>query len=183
MSTWPIAWAGRSPTSTTQSIDVRATIYDLQPPREGSLVSEVQTLVAEAGEVLGFMPQVAFHGRVDSSAPPALTQQLLTVLKEALSNVIRHAKPTVVEVLVEVGDQVALTVSDNGAGLADRSSIGNGMRNMSLRARALGGDLSVTAATPKGTRLQWRVPVPGTEEAVPPAGRPAEAPADQPAIR
>jgi PAS domain S-box-containing protein len=157
-------------------IDVRATIYDMQPSQAGSLVSEVQALTVEAGEVLGFLPRVAFHGRVDSSAPAFLTQQLLTVLREALSNVVRHANASEVDVLVAVGDEVMLTVSDNGAGFAEASSVGNGMRNMAQRARALGGDLSVTPARPQGTMLEWRVPLPRPEEAAPSAARSAATP-------
>ena len=58
--------------------DVRATIYDLQPPRKGSLVSEVHMLVAEAGESLGFLPGVMFHGQPET--PAAAREQMLTVL-------------------------------------------------------------------------------------------------------
>ena len=136
--------------------DVRATIYNLQPPRKGSLVSEVHTLAAEAGEVLGFLPRVTFHGRADTTAPAY--EQLLTVLREALSNVIRHAKASDVDVTVEVGDDVTLIVTDNGVGLAEMSGAGHGIRNMTQRARALGGDLVVTSVRPSGTKLVWHAP-------------------------
>jgi PAS domain S-box-containing protein len=136
--------------------DVRATIYGLQPPRKGSLVSAVHILVAEAGESLGFLPRVTFHGRMETSA--AACDQMLTVLREALSNVVTHANASEVEVTVDVGDEVTLTVADNGVGLADLSGAGNGIRNMTQRARALGGDLRVTSARPRGTRLEWRAP-------------------------
>jgi two-component system, NarL family, sensor histidine kinase DevS len=136
--------------------DVRATIYDLQPPRAGSLASEVHILVAEAGESLGFLPRVVFHGQTDTSA--AACEQMLTVLREALSNVVRHANASEVEVIVDVGDEVALIVTDNGAGLAEMTGTGHGIPNMTQRARALGGDLLVTPAQPTGTRLEWRAP-------------------------
>jgi two-component system, NarL family, sensor histidine kinase DevS len=136
--------------------DVRATIYDLRPPRKGSLLSEVHMLVAEAGESLGFLPSVVIHGQVETPAPAG--DQMLMVLQEALSNVVRHAKASQVEVTVDIGDEVALTVADNGVGLAGMSATGRGIRNMTQRARALGGDLLVTPAQPAGTRLEWRAP-------------------------
>jgi PAS domain S-box-containing protein len=151
--------------------DVRATIYDLRPPREGSLVSEVHLLAAEAGESLGFLPTVVFQGRMETSA--AACQQMLTVLKEALSNVVRHANASEVEVIVDIGDEVALTVADNGVGLAEMSGAGNGIRNMTQRARALGGDLRVTSAWPTGTRLEWRAPLTEPPRPATGAGGPA----------
>ncbi len=139
--------------------DVRATIYDLQPPRTGNLFSQVHILVAEAGESLGFLPTVAFRGRMEASA--AAFEQMLTVLREALSNVIRHANASQVEVTVDIGDEVALIVADNGVGLAGMSGAGHGILNMTQRARALGGDLLVAPAQPTGTRLEWRAPAAG----------------------
>ena len=128
--------------------------------------------------MLGFAPLVAFHGRVDTSAPALVAEQLLTVLREALSNVIRHANATEVEVIVAVDDEVRLVVADNGVGLAKASGAGNGLRNMTQRARALGGDLSVTPTRP-GTRLEWRAPLPATDDVGPPgdtAAQPAPVP-------
>jgi len=139
--------------------DVRATIYGLRPPRKGSLVSEVHILAAEAGESLGFLPKVTFGGRTETSA--AASEQMLTVLREALSNVIRHASASAVEVTVDIGDELVLTVVDDGIGLAEMPGAGNGIRSMTQRARALGGDLLVSSARPAGTRLQWRVPANG----------------------
>src|SRR5260370_32792652 len=54
------------------------------------------------------------------------------------------------------------------------SGAGNGIRNMTQRARALGGDLLITSARPRGTRLEWRAPAPAAD---PPAAPTAPAPA------
>src|SRR5260370_24534275 len=53
------------------------------------------------------------------------------------------------------------------------SGAGNGIRNMTQRARALGGDLLITSARPRGTRLEWRAPAPAAD---PPAAPTAPAP-------
>jgi signal transduction histidine kinase len=82
---------------------------------------------------------------------------LLAVLREALANAARHAAATTVEVVVAVGEEVVLTVRDDGVGYrpGERRS---GVRNMTERAEALGGTLSVGSRADGGTELVWRVP-------------------------
>ena len=80
------------------------------------------------GVVVAFDDEIAAH--------------LTAVLREALSNVVRHADAD--RVRVEVGDHVTLAVADNGRGVPDEVLGGNGLTNMASRARDLGGRLDVT---------------------------------------
>ena len=97
------------------------------------------------------------------------------MLREALSNVARHAGATRVDVTVDVdGDGfLSVMVTDDGAGIPD-SSRRSGLRNLAERALAFGGELRLSPATPDtprpGTKLEWRVPAtalrqPGPAEA------------------
>jgi signal transduction histidine kinase len=72
-----------------------------------------------------------------------------------LSNVVRHAGASRVEVKISVrGSQVAVAVVDNGCGGAAESG---GLRNLRGRAEQLGGQFSVTDVEPNGTRVMWCV--------------------------
>jgi signal transduction histidine kinase len=90
--------------------------------------------------------------------PADVGEQLLTALREALSNAARHAFATRVDVTVDVGSDLALRVSDNGVGIgpAIRRS---GLANLADRAADLGGKLAIGPGEDGGTRLDWRVPM------------------------
>ncbi|MFC8796628.1 GAF domain-containing protein [Promicromonospora sp. NPDC057138] len=150
---------------------VRTTIYRLQSgDREGGaharrvgLRSRVITEVDAAAASLGFAVRLRFEGAVDTLVPPDVAEHVVAVLREALSNVARHASASRADVRLGVADDVVLTVSDDGVGVppgAPRS----GLRNLARRADELGGSLVVEPVDPDaaraGTRLVWRVPLP-----------------------
>src|ERR1019366_5469566 len=77
---------------------IRSTILALQTPRLAgpSLREEILSLAADAATSLGFEPGVRFEGLIDHGVTEAVGVQLLAVLREALSNVVRHAGASVV---------------------------------------------------------------------------------------
>ena len=84
---------------------------------------------------------------------------LLRIAKEALTNVVKHAGASHVELAMEVTpDCCRLSVADDGCGLSEARRDGRGLRNMRSRAAELHGKLSV--ASPPGTRLTLVVPLP-----------------------
>ncbi|GHH78015.1 sensor histidine kinase [Promicromonospora soli] len=150
---------------------VRTTIYRLQPgdrpggagARRIGLRSRVITEVDAAAVPLGFGVPLRFEGAVDALVPPDVADHVVAVVREALSNVARHASASRAEVRLAVADDLVLVVSDDGTGVppgAPRS----GLRNLARRAHELGGSLDVGPASPdadrSGTRLVWRVPLP-----------------------
>jgi PAS domain S-box-containing protein len=94
---------------------------------------------------------------------PARPQEhVLATLQEALSNVVRHARATSVEVIIEASDEVCrLCVADNGVGMPDAAATrpGFGLTNMMNRAQVLGGSCEITPREGGGTRVEWKVPI------------------------
>lgn len=138
---------------------IRGTIFELQDRSGDSLRAAVRKLVKEYVPVLGFTPVVRTSGPVDTAVSHALGAQLLAVLREAVSNVARHALADGAEVDVLVaGDRLELRVADDGVGLAAEVSE-SGLRNARRRADDLGGTLEVSRVGERGTVLVWRVPL------------------------
>jgi len=139
--------------------DVRATIFELQTPSAGSVRAEVRDLVREYREVLGLAPELRIKGPIDTAVTEAMREPLLKVLREALSNVARHARATRVQILLEVGDgAVTLSVDDDGVGISANVTR-SGLENVRARAASLGGTLDLEVSPLSGARLRWRVPL------------------------
>ncbi|WP_281197159.1 GAF domain-containing sensor histidine kinase [Microtetraspora niveoalba] len=141
---------------------IRSTIFALHTPREEKATTvrgQLMDLVESARGHLGFMPGVRLEGALDTLVTPKLADQLLAVLREALSNVVRHAHATEVSVTVDARDAVLLLeVADNGVGVPEEGRR-SGLRNLAERAELLGGTFEVLPHEPRGTCLSWRVPL------------------------
>ena len=140
--------------------EIRTTIFDLQRRRipGRSLRQDVLEIVHEAANALGFRPTVRFDGAIDMSVPDDLAANVTATVREALTNVVRHAEATRVDLsLTTDGDRLTLEVADDGVGLPEeRPGGGNGLRNMGNRAEELGGSMTVTSdPDARGTRLRW----------------------------
>ncbi len=139
--------------------EIRRSIFHLQIPSLNSLRAAVDGLVGEYADVLGWRPVLRVSGPVDTLVPAGVRDQVLAVLREALSNVAKHARAhsAVVELSATV-DTVSLVVSDDGVGLG-RFERESGLRNTRLRAEELGGALAVESVEPHGTRFAWSIPL------------------------
>lgn len=141
--------------------EIRQAIFSLRSPDEKgeSLRQEVLEVLQQATEVLDFEPSVRFEGPVDSAVPLAVIPQLTAVLREALTNIGRHASATSSQVeLAVTSTAVRLTVRDDGVGLPDQRHE-SGLGNLARRAEELGGWLDARAVLPHGTELVWQVPL------------------------
>lgn len=138
---------------------IRGTIFELQNRQVTSLRAEIRTLVREYVPVLGFTPVVHTSGPLDTAVPQELREQLLPVLREAVSNVARHALADHAEIEVQVSEsELQVVVADDGIGLApDRTE--SGLRNARRRALDLGGSFELRPGEPRGTTLVWCVPL------------------------
>jgi PAS domain S-box-containing protein len=138
---------------------IRFTVYELsQTESSRGPRQRIADVVAEVAPSLGFEPHVRFAGPIDGSVPDAIVDQLILVLREALTNVARHAAATRVDLGVEVDDHVTLEVLDNGRGIGDPSRR-SGLANMAHRAFELGGQFEVRQRDEGGTFVRWSVPL------------------------
>ena len=140
---------------------IRSAIFGLETSRPGGSGArdQVVSLVREASRALGFEPRLLFDGPIDTTLGESTTMALLATLREALSNVSRHAHATRADVEVVVADDVCLRVTDDGVGPPDPGHpTGHGLRNMAARAEELGGAMTLGPAPGGGTALAWRVP-------------------------
>jgi signal transduction histidine kinase len=146
---------------------IRSAIFGLASTPERDLDGvrrRVLDLVAEAGAMLGFEPTVLFEGAVDTATPESVATDMLATLREALSNVARHAEASRVDVVVTVdagnGGHLVLRVTDDGVGPPKPGAPrGHGLDNMAARAGRRGGSFEISPATPRGTAIEWRVAI------------------------
>ena len=147
----------------------RTTIFALRGPLgpgTGSVRARLLEVAAEVGPLLGCEPQLRFRGPIDAVVPEPVVDDLVAVLREALTNTARHAGATHVEVEVAAStSELSLVVADDGTGLhgATRRS---GLANLRDRAELHGGHMELSVATTpttrpdhEGTRLTWTIPL------------------------
>lgn len=137
--------------------DIRQAIFELHQHAEGGLGPQLEELVERAAESLGFVPDVTYESLTE--IPEELEADVLAVVREALSNVLRHARAGDAHVWVSAVDDLVIRVLDDGVGI-DAASARSGLSNLRDRAAAHGGTCAVTRRSPHGTELTWRVPLP-----------------------
>jgi two-component system sensor histidine kinase DevS len=139
--------------------EIRSVIFSLQADARdgGGVRAEVLRIADDERAALGFEPRIRFEGPIDAMAEE-IAQEVLPSLREALSNVAKHAGASAVEIVVDVGDMVTLRVLDNGRGMPVTFSHGHGLRNLSERATKLGGTCQVSTQPQGGTAVEWQVP-------------------------
>ncbi|MBV8413630.1 MAG: GAF domain-containing protein [Verrucomicrobia bacterium] len=145
--------------------EARRSAFSLQPAiiEESGLIEALQRLV-ERSNIPGRL-RCNFHstGVPEERLPPAVQQDLLRIAQEAMSNAVRHAKPTVINVnLRSRPPNLVLEIADNGSGIADAeaaSKEGFGFSNMRARAENIGAKLEVRTAAGRGTTVAVHVPL------------------------
>ena len=138
--------------------DIRRTIFALGTDTGATdLRASVEEVLDHAEQTLGFSPVLEANGPTDGSIPDEVREHLLAVLNEALSNIVRHASASSVEVTLDLTDDIRLRVRDDGPGLNGEEP-GRGLTNMRARAELLGGRFTVRDHSAGGMELTWAVP-------------------------
>lgn len=142
--------------------DLRAAIFSLHSDTETDLSATVRGLLGVLRHQLGFTPNVRFEGPVDSAVDEPTRIEALAVLREALSNVARHAqaKRVDIELTVDRG-RLTVRVADDGRGIPEHAPR-RGLANLAARAQTLGGTFKTGSREPSGTELHWSVPLGGS---------------------
>ena len=152
--------------------ELRKAIFDIELTidKEG-LYSKVMDLVHELSPVLGLEPQVSVVGPIGRVAMGPMSDAVLAVLREALTNVAKHADASRVSIMISAGDELRVIVADDGKGICGRSGEGLGLNNMQQRAERLGGGMEIGSSREGGTRVAWHVPFDSSMEVL---GGPSE---------
>jgi signal transduction histidine kinase len=141
---------------------IRTTIFQLHRDTaavESDLRGRVLDVVTEVAPALGFTPSIRFSGPLQTTVPSSLADDLVAVLREALSNIARHARAGSTHVVITVDTRLTLTVVDDGTGFQPGTRR-SGLVNLQARAQRHRGTLDVAQNDPDGTRLTWTVPIP-----------------------
>jgi signal transduction histidine kinase/ligand-binding sensor domain-containing protein len=140
-------------------------IWSVDPRRDDlqSLLDRVRRFAGDLLEARGVAWTVEGPGDAARVAlSPLERRNLFLLAKEALHNVVKHARAGNVAITVSHrGRRLRVTISDDGVGLsgAPASSDGRGLASMSARAASLGGDFRLEAPGGGGTRLVVDVPL------------------------
>lgn len=143
--------------------EVRAYLQELEP---GHLRG--QSFATALAGLIGSLPAddvVRIERRLDAATveliPAHQVAEIMNILREAVSNSIRHGRARHIVLRAGQSDQeIALSVQDDGIGFQPGAGRGHGLHNMRARASALGGNLEIESTPGKGTRVLLTLPAP-----------------------
>jgi signal transduction histidine kinase len=140
---------------------IRTVVFALaaQPTQRSATVRHaIIDLANEVAPRLARTPSVSFAGPVDLVITGPLADDVVAVVREALMNVVKHAKADSSSVeLAVTDDEVQLRIADDGQG-SRGSTRRSGVSNLEQRALHRGGSLDFVSDD-TGTRLTWTVPI------------------------
>jgi len=140
--------------------DVRTAIFNLQadPAEAPRLRSTLGDVITELTADTALRTTVRMSGPV-SVVFGDLAEHAGAVLREAVSNVVRHAGAGELVVTISVDDNLVIDVTDNGVGIPDTVAR-SGLHNLAQRATDAGGSFAVRRREGGGTSLMWTAPLP-----------------------
>ncbi len=143
------------------------------PLQDLGLILAVRELAETAAQQSGAALELSLPERFDRCLPQTVEQGVYRIAQETLENIVRHAGAHTIRVrLAQAGDQIALTVEDDGQGIdleAMQTSEAAaddrlGIRGMQERAALIGGQLEISSQTGVGTRVRLTAPVERQED-------------------
>jgi signal transduction histidine kinase len=139
--------------------EIRTAIFDLHSATLGMtrLRQRLDEAIAQFSSP-DLRTTVQFVGPL-SVVDPGLADHAEAVVREAVSNAVRHARATTLTVSVKVEDDLRIEVIDDGQGIPDDIT-GSGITNMRRRAEEVGGSFVIERAAAGGTLLRWSAPLP-----------------------
>ncbi|WP_241385812.1 sensor histidine kinase [Rhodococcus sp. CH91] len=141
--------------------EIRTTIFDLHTTGAAASSSLRRRLLDVVGDLSvhsPVTPNVQFVGPIDTMVPMRIHPHAEAVLREALSNALRHSQSENILVAVSVQDDFRIEIADDGTGLPDTPRR-SGLTNLERRAQQCGGSFEIGPGEGGGTRVLWRVPI------------------------
>jgi signal transduction histidine kinase len=139
---------------------IRTSIFELHDTEDASAaavrhrLAEVLRSITDGHEL---RPDLHIRSEHDE-LPPDLALDVVAVVRELVTNVVRHARAHRLTVTVDLAADACVVVSDDGCGLPSRP-VRSGLANLADRAERRGGTLSTTSS-PAGTEIRWTAPIP-----------------------
>lgn len=143
--------------------DIRSYIVGLRLLLPGSsFKDQIQDVIYELSHNREVNISVQVSGEI-CTFPDETAHEILLILKEAVSNAIRHAQAGQITVVCDKrGDAFYLSVIDDGIGFTPAlNRCHNGIVNMQQRAGVIGGDFTITGYPERGTEVTLTVPCMG----------------------
>jgi len=142
--------------------DLRSSIFDLRSVTAASgrknLRRRLLDIAAGVGDG-GPAVSVRVDGPIDTLVPPHLAEHVEAVVREAVSNAVRHSGGRIVTVTVTARDDVDVVVADDGVGIPDGVPR-SGLTNLADRAATCHGSLAIGPGATGGTTVHWAAPIP-----------------------
>ncbi len=138
--------------------EIRTTIFDLHGGTVTRLRQRIEQAVTQMTVDSAVRPALHISGPL-SVVDATLADHAEAVVREAISNVVRHAGARSVTVSVTVADDLTISVTDDGVGIGEDVTR-SGLANLAGRASECGGRFSITPRPGGGTRLVWSAPLP-----------------------
>jgi signal transduction histidine kinase len=140
--------------------DIRTAIFDLHagPSHTPRLRTTLHEAITELTAEASLRTTVRMSGPVDV-VPTRLAEHAVAVVREAVSNAVRHAHAHDLMVTISVDDNLVIDVTDNGVGMPDTVAR-SGLHNLQQRAADAGGSSTLERPEDGGTRLLWTAPLP-----------------------
>lgn len=147
-----------------QSIDnAQTAINELRELASGiyPLVLTVKGLVAAVRDLASRCPvPTVVECRDERRISPTVESNAYFVVAEAVTNAVKHAQASRIDVTVEFGDVLRIRVVDDGIGGVGKASSGSGMLGLADRVAAFDGTLAIDSPLGGGTAILIRIPVP-----------------------
>ncbi|WP_347552516.1 sensor histidine kinase [Pseudalkalibacillus hwajinpoensis] len=146
-------------------LEMRALLLHLRPAalKGKSLEEGIKELLNELSQKV----PIEVKWKLESiELDKGVEDHLFRILQESVSNTLRHAKATTLDVLlIHREERIILRIVDNGVGfkMDEHKTASYGLQNMHERALEIGGALKLVSLPQKGTRLEVSVPLVGGE--------------------
>jgi signal transduction histidine kinase len=148
--------------------DLRTVIFGLTSGESrAGLRQQILEILRDSEPRLGFPVHVEFRGVIEPWVTDAVAEEVIPTVQECLSNIARHAHASRAELLLTATEEeLILRITDDGVGVdPDHRPTGLGLTNILGRAQRLGGTCTVNPIQPHGTIVDWRIPLPATNDA------------------
>jgi signal transduction histidine kinase len=162
-------------TSLKISDNMRSLVWSLNPEHQSAsaFLARLKEFLGNTLEGIGFDFNFTISGNTNNlQLNMDVVKHLLPACKEAINNIIKHAKATMIECTVELTtESMKVSIIDNGIGITERKTGGHGLDSLQKRISECGGTLQINSAIGKGTEICFmNIPVTlikNTDEAKP----------------